>query len=145
MLLMSNPLLVPIVLGILFLVLFPVIVLLTKKSTILRKNFFRAIFAFVFPSLLMFSAVGTMSTLKPTRPTEESAQNSFSLEETNRKLIELQRYTEDVESHMEFTIQKLYLLIGIIWLLSLIPALSLGFNFIKHLEKSEDNEIERIL
>jgi len=142
MLLTSLGILVPVGLGIAFLLSLPITFQLTKNSTKLRRNFYVSITVFVFQCLLAFSSV-TMPAIKPPAPIELD-RDTLTLEDTNRRIVELHRYTEDVERYLEFTTTKFYLLVGALWFFSLFPWITLGFNFIRHLEKSDADDTKSI-
>ena len=130
------------ILSITFFITLPFVLYLTRNLTDLRKNFYRLIITHIFLSVLIFAQIGTIGIR---RPEPVIKNDKLTLEEAVSNINELQLYSKEIENDVEYTTLKIYFLIGIMYLFSLIPLISLAFSFIKHLEKSENNEIERIL
>lgn len=105
--------------------------ILTQKLSKIRRNFFRQTCYFVvFP---LFFLASSFYSFTPPAPLEIATNIPASVEVQNA-LVEIESYTRTVDIYLDYNHTMFYLMMGSMFLFSILPALSLAYYYMKRLE-----------
>jgi len=113
------------------------VIIVTRNSTKLRQNFFRQLTHFI-ALPLFFLATSLIGTTSPPKPMDLSKISDTVSAESVRD--DLKFYEDQMESYLDY--QRFFIslwLVGV-FVFSILPAASLAYNYMRHLEKTGAND-----